>query len=63
MIEEQLIDMEKIKTFTALDNLITKTEIEKAISSLKNNKASGFDSILNERDGHQAIWVSTLHFV
>jgi hypothetical protein len=47
-IKEQLIDMEKIKTFTELDNLITKTEIEKAISSLKNNKASGFDSILNE---------------
>jgi hypothetical protein len=41
--------MEKVyKTFTELDNLITKTEIEKAISSLKNNKASGFDSILNE---------------
>ena len=47
-IKEQLIDMEKVKTFTELDNLITKTEIEKAISSLKNNKASGFDSILNE---------------
>jgi hypothetical protein len=31
--------MEKVKTFTELDNLITKTEIEKAISSLKNNKA------------------------
>ena len=31
--------MEKVyKTFTELDNLITKTEIEKAISSLKNNK-------------------------
>ena len=47
-IKEQLIDMEKVKTFTELDNLITKTEIEKAISSLKNNKASGFDAILNE---------------
>ena len=40
--------MEKVKTFTELHNLITKTEIEKAISSHKNNKASGFDSILNE---------------
>jgi hypothetical protein len=47
-IKEQLIDMEKVKTFTELHNLITKTEIEKAISSHKNNKASGFDSILNE---------------
>jgi hypothetical protein len=47
-IKEQLIDIENVKTFTELDNLITKTEIEKAISFLKNNKASGFDSILNE---------------
>lgn len=47
-ITEQRIDMERVKTFTELDNRITKTEIENVISSLKNNIASGFDSILNE---------------
>ena len=31
-----------------MDNTITTKEISDAISSLKNNKASSFDSILNE---------------
>ena len=34
--------------FNELDNKITIKEISKAISSLKNNKAGGFDSVLNE---------------
>ena len=32
----------------ALNNPITKDEIEKAIKNLKNNKASGEDLIINE---------------
>lgn len=47
-LKDKLKDMEREKIFTELDNLISKTEIEKAISTLKNKKASGFDSILNE---------------
>lgn len=47
-LKDMLKDMEREKIFTELDNLISKTEIEKAISTLKNKKASGFDSILNE---------------
>ena len=44
----QLKMLEAEKIFTELDNVILKKEIEKAISSLKNKKSSGFDSILNE---------------
>ena len=45
---EELYELEKEKIFTEIDNLISKLEIEKCISSLKNWKASGFDSISNE---------------
>lgn len=47
-VQTDLDDMEKVKIFTELDNLISKNEIEKAIYTLKNKKSSGFDFILNE---------------
>jgi hypothetical protein len=40
--------IENEKNYSELDNKITTKEISDAISSLKNNKASSFDSILNE---------------
>jgi hypothetical protein len=40
--------IENEKKYSELDNTITTKEISDAISSLKNNKASSFDSILNE---------------
>jgi hypothetical protein len=36
--------------FTELDNRISSKEIINAIASLKNNKASSFDQILNEKE-------------
>ena len=44
----KLKEIEKDKIYTELDNKISVQEISDAISSLKNNKASSFDSILNE---------------
>ena len=43
-----LKDAEKIKSFSNLDFVITEKEITKTISSLKNKKSSGLDSITNE---------------
>ena len=45
---ELLHDMEKEKVFTELDFAITEKEIVDAIHSLKNKKACGPDSIINE---------------
>lgn len=47
-IEESLTQSERIKIFNELDYMITNQEIVKAISGLKKNKASSFDSIINE---------------
>ena len=44
----KLRDAEKDKVFSELDNRITEKEIADAISTLKNNKSSSFDLILNE---------------
>ena len=44
----KLKDLENVKIFTELDCRISNKEIINAISSLKNNKASSFDQILNE---------------
>ena len=44
----KLKDLENVKIFTELDNRISNKEIINAIASLKNNKASSFDQILNE---------------
>ena len=44
----KLKDLENVKIFTELDNIISNKEILNAIASLKNNKASSFDQILNE---------------
>jgi hypothetical protein len=41
-------DLENVRMFTELDNRISSKEIINAIASLKNNKASSFDQILNE---------------
>jgi hypothetical protein len=43
-----LKDLENVKIFTELDTRISNKEIINAIASLKNNKASSFDQILNE---------------
>ena len=45
---DKLKEIEKNKIYSALDNRITIKEITEAICCLKNNKASSFDSILNE---------------
>ena len=45
---DKLVEMEHTKIFSELDHIITIKEISNAISSLKNNKASSFDLILNE---------------
>ena len=44
----RLKNLEDTKIFSELDNLISKKEIIDNISSLKNNKASSYDAILNE---------------
>ena len=44
----KLKDLENVKIFTELDTRISNKEIINAIASLKNNKASSFDQILNE---------------
>ena len=44
----KLKELEQNKVYTELDNIITVKEISDAIGSLKNNKSSSFDSILNE---------------
>ena len=41
-------DLEKDKIFNELDYIIPEKEILKAIKDLKNNKAAGFDTIINE---------------
>ena len=41
-------ELEQNKVYTELDNIITVKEISDAIGSLKNNKSSSFNSILNE---------------
>jgi hypothetical protein len=43
-----LNDLEKDKIFNELDYIISEEEIMKAIKDLKNNKADGFDIIINE---------------
>ena len=43
-----LSDLEKDKIFNELDYIISEEEIIKAIQDLKNNKAAGFDIIINE---------------
>ena len=45
---DKLKEIEKNKIYSELDNGITIKEITEAICCLKNNKASSFDSILNE---------------
>ena len=45
---DKLEAIENEKKYSELDNTITTKEISDAISSLQNNKASSFDSILNE---------------
>ena len=47
-ISDCLKELEEEHIFSELDNKISKKEISEAISGLKNNKSSGFDSILNE---------------
>lgn len=44
----KLKNVEKTKIYSELDNVISIKEISDAISTLKNNKASSFDLILNE---------------
>jgi len=44
----KLKNVEKTKIYSELDNVISMKEISDAISTLKNNKASTFDLILNE---------------
>ena len=44
----KLKELEQNKVYTELDNIITVKEISDSIGSLKNNKSSSFDSILNE---------------
>ena len=44
----KLKELEQNKVYTELDSIITVKEISDAIGSLKNNKSSSFDSILNE---------------
>ena len=48
----KLKEVEQDKIYTELDNKITRKEINNAICGLKNNKASSFDSILNEMLKH-----------
>jgi hypothetical protein len=43
-----LNDLEKDKIFNELDYIISEEEILKTIKELKNNKAAGFDIIINE---------------
>jgi len=45
---DKLKEIKKNKIYSELDNRITIKEITEAICCLKNNKASSFDSILNE---------------
>ena len=47
-IQNDLLELEKIKIFTELDFSIRDKEIIDAVKSLKNNKSSGIDSLLNE---------------
>ncbi|CAG2216007.1 unnamed protein product [Mytilus edulis] len=51
-VNKELIDslnkLEKHNIFTELDYKITEKEINEAVKSLKNNKSSSFDSIINE---------------
>lgn len=47
-LETELNNLEKEVIFNELDYKITEKEISDAIRSLKNNKASSFDSVLNE---------------
>ena len=46
--DKLLNDLEKDKIFNELDYIISQEEILKAIKDLKNNKAAGFDTIINE---------------
>lgn len=50
--EKLLKNKESQKVFNELDFIITEAEISKALRSLKNNKASGFDGIINEMLKH-----------
>jgi hypothetical protein len=47
-IKNQVYLLEKDKIFNELDYIISEEEIMKAINYLKNNKAAGFDIIINE---------------
>ena len=59
-IKEKLREIENEKIFSELDYKISEKEISDAICSLKNGKASGFDSILNEmlKTGHSFLLCS-----
>ena len=52
-----LIDSQKQKIFNELNFSVSEKEVSKAIKNLKNNKASGNDSIINEmlKSGHNVL--------